>query len=154
MIEEFGTIIEIKSPRIVVVECVKHSSCRHCPSSGACQLGEDNESMRVEALNRAEGRLHDQVKIVTSAGTFLRSSFLLYIVPILALLVGAYSGQELGPAIYPAADPSLLSALTGVVCLVLSFLLIRLLTRRLQREHYMPTVVAIQMPTEANGRLD
>ena len=154
MIEEFGTIIEVRSPRVVVVECVKHSSCQHCPSSGACQLGEDKQSMRVEALNRAGARLHDQVKIVTSAGAFLRSSFLLYIVPILALLVGAYSGQELGPSVFSGTDPVLLSALMGVACLVLSFLVIRLLTRRLQREHYMPTVVAIQPSTEAKGRLD
>lgn len=153
MIEEFGTIIEIKSPRIVVVECVKHSACQHCPSSSACQLGDDNQSMQVEALNRAGGRLHDRVKVVTSAGTFLRSSFLLYIVPILALLFGAYSGQELGPSVFPATDPSLLSALAGVTCLVMSFLVIRLLTRRLQRERYMPTVDAIQMVAEANREL-
>ncbi len=152
MIEEFGTIIELKSDGIAVVQCIKHSACRHCPSSGACQLGEERDSMRVEAFNLAGGRLHDRVKVVTTTGKFLQSSFLLYIVPIIGLLIGAVLGQEVGGYYAAGVNPSLVSALTGSLFLVGSFLLLRLFTRRLQREKFMPTIVAVDFPAAAQDK--
>ncbi|MCW8858382.1 MAG: SoxR reducing system RseC family protein [Deltaproteobacteria bacterium] len=151
MIEEFGTIIELKDQQIAVVQCMKHSACHHCPSSGSCQLGDDNESMLVEALNQAGGKLNDRVKVVTTTKNFLQSSFLLYIVPIIGLLIGAYLGQLIGDSNPTAIDPSLLSALTGVVFLVFTFLAIRFFTRRLKREKFMPTIVAVQFSAEMQG---
>jgi sigma-E factor negative regulatory protein RseC len=151
MIEEFGTIIELKDQQIAVVQCMKHSACHHCPSSGSCQLGDDNESMLVEALNQAGGKLNDRVKVVTTTKNFLQSSFLLYIVPIIGLLIGAYLGQLIGDSNPTAIDPSLLSALTGVVFLVFTFLEIRFFTRRLKREKFMPTIVAVQFSAEMQG---
>ena len=83
MIEEFGTIVELKEQRVAVVQCIRSSACRHCPSSSACQIGDNPESMRVEAYNQAGAQLNDRVKLVTGTGTFLRSSFMLYIVPVI-----------------------------------------------------------------------
>lgn len=143
MIEEYGTIIELKDKQIAVVECIKHSACQHCPSSGACQLGDDKDSMRVEAFNRAGGQLNDRVKVVTTTKNFLQSSFLLYIVPIIGLLIGAVLGQTIGERFPERIDPSLLSALTGALFLVITFLAIRFFTRSLKREKFMPTIVAV-----------
>ncbi|MBN1958306.1 MAG: SoxR reducing system RseC family protein [Desulfuromonadales bacterium] len=143
MIEEYGTIIELKEQQIAVVECIKHSACHHCPSSGSCQLGDDKDSMRVEAFNQAGGKLNDRVKVVTTTRNFLQSSFLLYIVPIIGLLIGAILGQTIGERFPQQVDPSLLSALSGAFFLVATFLAIRFFTRSLKREKFMPTIVAI-----------
>lgn len=151
MIEEFGTIIELKEGRIAVVQCVKNSSCQHCPSSGACNMGSDGESMAVEAYNKAGGQVNDRVKVVTSTKNFLQSSFLLYIVPIIGLLIGAGIGQSIGEGNPGMIDPSLLSALLGSLSLVLTFLAIRIFTRKLKREKFMPTIVAIQLDEQLEG---
>ena len=99
--------------------------------------------MLIEAENRVGAGLNDQVKIVTSTRHFLQSSFLLYIVPIIGLLIGALIGQAITEKIELAIDPSLVSAVTAVIFLAVTFLAIRVATRRLQAEAFMPKIVAI-----------
>ena len=148
MIEEYGTIIELKERRVAVVQCVRNSACQHCPSSSACQLGEDHESMLVEAYNQVGGQLNDRVKLVTTTRNFLQSSFLLYIVPVLGLLVGALLGQAIGERADVPLDPSLLAALCGSGFLVTTFLAIRFVTRSWKKEAYMPRIVAIEYSSQ------
>lgn len=143
MIEEYGQIIALKSERVALVECARQSACEHCPSASACNMGDDQHSMQVEALNLAGAGLYDRVKIVTSTSNFMRSSLLLYMVPVLALVITAYLGQELARNYLLTVDPSLASALCGVAGLILAFLGIRRLTRNARPEHYMPKIVAI-----------
>ncbi len=143
MIEEHGTIVDIKDNRVAIVQCGRSSACQHCPSMDSCHMGEDKETMLIEAVNEVDAKLHDRVKVVTSTRNFLQSSFMLYIIPVLALLVGALVGQYFGEQ-SQSIDPSLVSALLGSFCLVVSFFGIRLLTRKLQKEAYMPRIIAIE----------
>ncbi|PLX92567.1 MAG: hypothetical protein C0619_05650 [Desulfuromonas sp.] len=144
MIEEFGTVVELKGKQVAVVLCQRHSACDHCPSSGACQIGDDKQSMLVEAFNLIGAEVSDRVKIVTSSRNFLQSSFLLYIVPIIGLLIGALIGQALGEYLQTDLEPTLLSAILGVAFLVGTFLSIRIGTRALSRELYMPRITEKQ----------
>lgn len=145
MIEEYGTIIELKESHIAIVKCVRNSSCQHCPSAGSCNMGSDGESMAVEAYNQAGGQVNDRVKVVTSTKNFLQSSFLLYIVPIIGLLIGAGIGQTIAEGRPGMIDPSLLSALIGSLFLVMTFVAIRFFTRKVKREKFMPTIVSIHL---------
>ena len=144
MIEEFGNIVELKGKQVAVVMCKRNSACDHCPSSGACQIGDDSETMLVDAFNSIGAKIGDRVKIVTSTKHFLQSSFMLYIVPIIGLLIGALIGQAIGENYNLGIDPSLLSALLGVVFIVGTFLGIKIGTRSLKREVFMPRIVEIQ----------
>jgi len=144
MIEEYGTIVELKGPQIAVVLCARNSACDHCPSSGACQIGDDSQTMLVEAYNQIGAKVSDRVKVVTSTKHFLQSSFILYIVPIIGLLIGALIGQAIGEMTEVDLDPSLLSAILGVAFLAGTFLCIKVGTRALKREVFMPRIVEIQ----------
>jgi sigma-E factor negative regulatory protein RseC len=144
MIEEFGTIVELKGKQVAVVLCKRSSACDHCPSSGACQLGSDSESMLVEAFNPIGAQVSDRVKVVTSTKHFLQSSFMLYIVPVIGLLIGAFVGQAIANLTDITLDPSLLSALFGVSFMAGTFLCIKLGTQALKREIFMPRIVEIQ----------
>lgn len=53
--------------------------------------------MLVEVDNPAGARTGDRVEIVFSTSSFLRASFLLYLVPVLGLLVGVFAGESLAP---------------------------------------------------------
>jgi sigma-E factor negative regulatory protein RseC len=143
MIEETGSIVELKGKQIAKVLCEKQSFCAHCASMESCQVGNDGRSRLVEAHNQLGAKVGDRVKLATSTRTFLQSSFILYIVPLLFLIVGAVSGQLVGSYVQLGIDPNLLSAILGVAFLCLSFVLIRVGSRAIPRETTMPRVVEI-----------
>ena len=143
MIEETGTVIELKGPSTAVVLCQKGSFCEQCAAMDACRLGDDNQSMQVEAHNTVAASVGDRVVISVSSKTFLTSSFLVYIVPILFMLFGGLIGQYLGETVITDLPTELLSALFGVAFLVGTFLTIRVGSRALKREYYLPRIVRI-----------
>jgi len=151
MIEEYGTIVELKGKQVAVVLCRRNSACDHCPSSGACQMGDDSESMLVEAFNQIGAEVSDRVKVVTSTKHFLQSSFMLYIVPVIGLLIGAFIGQAIAELTDIGIDPSLLSAILGVAFMAGTFLIIKLSTQVLKREIFMPRIVEIQAKADTQA---
>ena len=143
MIEETGSVVELKGKHIAVVLCEKSSFCKNCASMEQCRLGDDNRSMLVEAHNPIGARVGHKVRLVTSSKSFLQSSFILYIVPLIALIVGAIAGHLIGERLETGINPDLLSALLGTAFLIGAFLTIRVGTRALPREDYMPRITEI-----------
>ena len=143
MLEEHGSIVELKGKHIAVVLCKKSSFCKHCAAMETCQMGADNKSMLVEAHNVIGAGVGDKVKLVTSSKSFLQSSFLLYIVPLIALLAGAILGFGVGQHLKNGPDPNLLAAIIGTAFLAGSFLIIRVGSRAIPRENFMPRITEI-----------
>jgi len=143
MIEETGTVIEIKGPSTAVVLCQKGSFCEHCAAMDTCRMGADNQSMQVDAHNTLGAEVGDRVVLSVSSRNFLTSSFVVYIVPLLFMLVGGILGQFIGEELITGVSPQLLSALIGVAFLVGAFLTIRVGSRALKNEHYLPRIVRI-----------
>jgi sigma-E factor negative regulatory protein RseC len=151
MIEEYGTVVELKGKQTAVVVCEKGSFCKNCASMEACRLGDDNRSMLVDAHNPLGARVGDKVKVVTSSKSFLQSSFILYIVPLIALVIGAAIGHVLGERLETGVDPNLLSAIFGIAFLVGSFLVIRVGSQAIPREAFMPRIAEIIRDEETVG---
>ncbi|MGW8313047.1 MAG: SoxR reducing system RseC family protein [Desulfuromonadales bacterium] len=143
MIEEVGIVVELKGKHTAVVMCRKSSLCEHCASSGTCAIGEDSSSRLVEVQNMLGAGIGDEVCISTTTRSFLQSSFLLYIVPLIALVIGAVAGKLVGENVPTGLDPNLLSAIFGVFFMIGSFLLLRVGSSVLDKENYMPKVVSI-----------
>ncbi len=143
MIVETGSVVELKGKSTAVVLCQKGSFCNHCASMESCQVGNDNRSMLVEAHNVIGAKVGDKVRVVTSSKSFLKSSFMLYIVPLISLVIGGIIGQVLGERLDTGLNPNLLSAIFGSAFLVGAFLIIRVGTRALPRENYMPRITEI-----------
>ncbi|MBW6509579.1 MAG: SoxR reducing system RseC family protein [Desulfuromonadales bacterium] len=145
MVEEFGTVIALREGgRIALVQCHKQTACDACQAAGVCRPGH-GKLREVEARNDARALEHDRVRLATSSKNFLRSSFILYILPVLGLLGGAGLGFQLGHSGFSALDPELLMALSAVAAMTIVFGLIYHLTRRLKRDAFMPVVVAVEM---------
>ncbi len=143
MIEEYGTVVELKGKAVASVLCKKSSMCEHCASAGLCHMGDDSRSMVVEAHNTLGAEVGDKVKIVTSTKSFLQSSFLLYIVPIIGLVIGAIAGQLIGEFFDLKLNHSLLSAIIGTAFMAGSFMIIRVGSQAIPREAFMPRIVEI-----------
>lgn len=143
MVEEFGNIVELKGKEVAVVLCQKSSFCKNCASMESCQVGDDNRSKLVEALNTLGADVGDRVKLVVSSKNFLQSSFLLYIVPLIALVIGGGLGHWLGGVMERGPDANLLAAILGTAFLVGSFFVIRVGSRAIPKESYMPRIVEV-----------
>lgn len=143
MIEEVGIVVELKSKLIAVVMCKKSSLCESCATSGSCTLGSDDSTRLIEVQNSLAAVVGERVRIATSTKSFLQSSFLLYIVPLIALVIGAIVGKLVGENLVTGLDPNLLSAIFGVFFMIGSFVILRVGSSVLAKESYMPKVVAI-----------
>ena len=143
MIEEVGTVVELKGKLIAVVMCTKSSLCENCATNGNCALGDDDNTRLIEVQNPLAAEVGEQVRIATTTKSFLQSSFLLYIVPLIALVIGAIVGNLVGENITTGLDPNLLSAIFGVFFMSGSLLILRLGSNVLSKENYMPKIIEI-----------
>ena len=143
MIEEVGTVVELKSKMIAVVMCTKSSLCENCATNGNCALGEDDNTRLIEVHNPLAAEVGEQVRIATTTKSFLQSSFLLYIFPLIALVIGAIAGMLVGESISTGLDPNLLSAIFGVFFMSGSFVILRVGSNVLNKESYMPKIIEI-----------
>ncbi|NLC69913.1 MAG: SoxR reducing system RseC family protein [Desulfuromonadaceae bacterium] len=141
MIEEIGTIVELRPDSVAMVQCRKSSACKGCASANLCSLGRDDGDRTVEVHNPLQAQVGERVRIATTSKAFYQSSFLVYIVPLIGLVVGALIGQSAGRWI--GIDPNIPSALGGFLSLAATLLAIRSLNRRLPKERYMPTAVEV-----------
>ncbi|MGE4344846.1 MAG: SoxR reducing system RseC family protein [Geoalkalibacter sp.] len=140
MMEETGKVVEIKSGEIAIVACEKNSFCKSCVASGNCLPSEGNKMRRVGAFNPIGARVGDEVIVATSTRNFLRSSFLLYIVPLIALVAGAIVGQLTSESAGLGIDPDLFSALFALAFMVASLLWIKMRSGSIAPENVMPVI--------------
>ncbi len=143
MIEEVGTVVELKGKHTVMVLCQKSTLCENCASNGHCTLGDDDRTRLVEVSNPVGAQVGDRVLISTSTKSFLTSSFLLYIVPLIALVIGAIVGKGVGEYLETGLDPNTLSAIFGVFFMIGSFVILRVGSQALEYEDYRPKIVEI-----------
>ena len=94
MIEETGVVVEtLKEDNIARISVQKSSACGNCSAKSFCHpFGEESEVV-VNAFNNIGAKEGDKVKIAISSSTFLKASFMVYVIPIVAMLTGAFVGE-------------------------------------------------------------
>jgi len=143
MIDETGIIIELKAADVALVLCQKNSACAHCSAEKICHANEGSQTRQVEVYNPDGAQVGDQVRLSVTTRSFLYSSFLLYIVPLIVLIIGAVIGKEIAPLFEIGLDANALSAIMGTGLMGLSFLGIRIATMLMNRKKYMPQITAV-----------
>jgi sigma-E factor negative regulatory protein RseC len=137
MHEEVGTVIESRggAARVLVK---RNSACDHCPSRSCCaSVGGDLKG--VDVSNGMGAREGQRVKIGISPKAVLKASFILYMVPILALIIGAVLGNYLGPQ-----HREIWAVSMGVGFFVGSYFVIKALSKHLENKaEYVPVVTEI-----------
>jgi sigma-E factor negative regulatory protein RseC len=137
---EQGEVVELLPEERAKVKIAKHSSCDTCSHKSFCHpFG--GEHMIIESDNRLGARSGQTVEVAFEPETQGKAILVLYGIPLLALLVGAFFGNWLDPL--GNADAS--SAATGFLLVILSFIGIRMYTTRRTRNHpaYQPRIVSI-----------
>ncbi len=151
MMQETGIVTGLRENGLAFVKATGGESCGGCGCRGACQALGGGTERKITAVNRAGATVGDQVLLTIGSGSFLKASFVVYLLPILALVVGSVIGQKYSSQVWAGGNPETVSVLTGLFCLAVSFLVIRLFnTRFTQSEKYYPVIEKVIRPSNSS----
>jgi sigma-E factor negative regulatory protein RseC len=143
MLQEVGVVLKVEG-ELAIVKTKRSSLCDGCHSGGFCKALGGGSDMEVAARNEVGAKVGDEVRITVASKTFLKASFLVYIVPVTALIIGALLGATLGSSLYPGASSDLLPVIFGLIFFFLSFVLMWIWGKGLKRDRqYCPMISEI-----------
>ena len=145
MLEEEGRVIKIDGD-YAVIHTERGSSCGSCSAKSSCHAmgGSDEKTMEMRAVNDAGAKVGDRVKVAIDSIVFLKSSFLVYVVPLVVMIAGGIAGDSYARNYMPGADADLVAGGAGIVSLIVAFMLIRLWSRSLEnKSEYQPHIIRI-----------
>ena len=155
MATEEGVVIKLGSAGIesAWVKTTRTSACKACASRNSCMTKGSGKDMEVEAINSIGARVGDRIVLSIHSASLFKATFLIYIFPILAMLVGAILGHILALE-RGSQDPSGLSALLAFIFLGVAVIIVKVLGNAMSsKQAYMPTIVRIiTRSTEQNDR--
>lgn len=142
MATEKGIVTKIESTTTAWVKTTKTDACKACAARNSCHsMGGSNE-MEVEAINHAGAQVGQKVVLSFDTSPLLKATFLLYVFPIIAMIIGAFVGQQLAPNFN--FDASFLSAIFGFLFFGLTILFVRSKGNKLaQRDEYRPKIIRV-----------
>ncbi|MDD2603942.1 MAG: SoxR reducing system RseC family protein [Desulfobacterales bacterium] len=133
MATEEGIVTRVNGV-LAEVRTLKSEACAACNAKEFCHDG--GREMTVSVLNSAKARIGDRVRLEIATGAFVKAMFLLYIVPVLALLAGALAGLAIS-----GDEAAALGALAGFA---VSVVLVRVIGRRMgDMAAYQPRIVRV-----------
>ncbi len=145
MIEETGRLVSCDGA-YAWVETQRKSACGSCPVNKGCGTNAlskmyGDKFSRVKALNRIEAKVGEIVVLGLAEEALVRGSMMMYGVPLLGLIVGGVVGAALAEAL-ALTNVDVLSALLGIVGLVVGFYIVSLFNRRVAKdERYQPVIL-------------
>jgi sigma-E factor negative regulatory protein RseC len=126
---EQGHVCQVADGK-AVVEIQRGSACSKCHADCACS-GDETQLMRVEVRDPIGVHIDQCVQLSIENTSVLRASFVVYMVPLFALITGVLAGKYLGQ-IMGVRD--LLEILCGFGALGLSLIIVRLYNNAFQRD--------------------
>ena len=139
---ESGVVISVSGPDAVVL-MHPGSACSGCHSRELC-FGLSGGEREVEMRNPIGARTGQRVEFTVSPGIRSLASFLLYLLPCIAFVAGLVGGSALFGSERYGAGSDLYAMVSGLICLCVVFVLLRLLSRRLSRDSkFTPRIVRV-----------
>jgi sigma-E factor negative regulatory protein RseC len=145
MVNEQGIIEEVAGQN-ALVRIKKSSACGTCESRGDCEVA-SGKSMVVEVVNDLGGGEGDYVELSVPSGAFLKLSLLVYILPVVALIAGAFAGGMCAPFLH--MTPTLASVIGGFLVMGITFYALKRFDRSLRaRSEFRPRMTRILLRSD------
>lgn len=136
--KEYGVVLNLENGN-AVIGLKRNSACSSC---GACELGSNHAQMEITLENTVDAKPGDTVEIQLPASQFLKASAILYLLPLVALILGIVLGYYAGVSLDLNAD--MIGAVTGILFTILSYVSIRRLEPRFRKNvDLSPTIISI-----------
>ncbi len=146
--DEIGVVKSIDGITAKVMVSRKASCCENC-GKDVCDVPESG--VETEAINTIGASVGQKVSIVTESYTYLKGAMLIYVLPVVALILGAILGKLYLPGYFHKTDSDLLAALGGFLMFFASLVLVRILSSGMNRKtEYKPVIKSI-VEDENNG---
>ncbi|MEO5347155.1 MAG: SoxR reducing system RseC family protein [Magnetococcus sp. YQC-9] len=136
MIREEGIVVALEG-EYAVVSGQRQKMCGSCHNSQTCTVlsgGLGQRSIKIRAFNACHARIGERVFIEISERTFLRASFLVYILPLVVLFAMVSWARYLIQTFGWAVDIEASSALVGFASLAATFYWLHRRSSRGRRE--------------------
>ncbi len=131
MMYEIGVVRSIHGMSARVFIGKSGGCCDSCEKA-SCDI--PGNGIETEAINTAGAEVGQKVKVVMKSHTYIKGTFVFFILPVVALIVGIILGQKFLPGIVTGIDHELLAALGGFTALFLSFFIIKVLAKRMEKK--------------------
>ena len=139
---EEGVVIDTYG-EFAKVEARRSASCEGCASKDTCKPN-SNTSMIIEVINPINARVGDRICFEVEASALLKSTFVIYLMPVIFLLIGAWAGGEIAK-IYPLFKrEEILSVISGSIFFLVSVFILISLNRYFSKDkRYKPMIKEI-----------
>jgi sigma-E factor negative regulatory protein RseC len=138
---EEGIVVGIKKDK-VLVKPERSERCEGC-STAYC-VSDESGNLIIEASDPVGAQMGQRIRIAIRERALIGYSFLLYGVPVISLLVGAFGGTLLGMRLGWGQGAEILGVLVGIGLTAASFILVKQYIRKQEpNESYRPVVVDI-----------
>jgi sigma-E factor negative regulatory protein RseC len=138
--EQFGEVVSVDGDA-AKVRVRRQDVCSKCGGCGVAVSGPGDNF--IDARNVVNAVVGQTVKVTSDTGQVLKASFVVYIVPIVALLIGILLGQQIGRVLGLFAREELVGLFVGIIFLLLSYMVVRGYDRSMTIERMKATVVEI-----------
>jgi len=150
MATETGTVSRV-AEGIAWVTTTRSEACEACAARDSCHSLGGGKEMEVEALNPVHARIGDRVVIFFHTASLLKASFLIYVLPIVGMMVGAVIGQRI--ALEYGWPESAISALAAFAAFGAVFALVRAAGNRMaQKSAYRPKIIRVVGNSDVIGQ--
>ena len=140
MVQETGVIERIEG-NYAYVKAEKTGSCGSCASQ--CMSADGKDYVIVHTINDVGAKEGDTVKFEVPVGSFLKASIIIYVIPMIALIIGSLVGKGVHPHFSDSITKDGLSAVTAFIFLLLSIILVKFIGKNTENERYIPKIVQI-----------
>ncbi len=135
-------IIEKIMDRKALVRIQQSSGCTTCESRHSCDVASNKKKIVMEVANNLQAKIGDRVEISIPESSLLKLSLLVYLLPVVALLIGALMGSILAHPFQ--TDSTLTSIIGGAIAMAVVFCVLKVLDRRTKTaEKYYPRMTRI-----------
>ena len=138
MSQEIG-IVESTDDNWVWVKTQRKSACSHCGHKDHCHIVEGSDRMLVKARNAADAKRGDEVELFISTKTKLKCVFMVYMVPVFGLMIGAFSAGSLSGLL--GLNPKIGMVLFSLAGVVIAYLLVRRFSNRMETKDALTPLV-------------
>ena len=115
-------VVQEASKRKALVRIQQGSACATCGSRDSCDIS-SGDNMTIEVSNELQAKIGDRVQISLPESSLLKLSFLVYLLPVIALVAGACVGAELAKVF--DMDSTLTSVVAGCSAMAIVFCILR-----------------------------
>jgi len=148
MVTEEG-IVERVFQQKAEVRIQESSSCANCKSRDGCEISSGKEIL-IEVVNNLGAKRGDHVEISVSTGVLLKLSMLVYFLPIVALVIGAWAGSMWSQFFGAGSTSGPIAG--GVFCMGITFFVLKRVDRSARdKGRYSPLMTRIISKKQTTG---